>query len=283
MKKKNYFVLKTGLLVVALATIGLCALAEDYYRVYKGSKTTLFPGSEIDSVKPVGTDLLFYRGSTADSIAMNDIDKIELDSGTIRRWDFNQDDAVPNDWTLTNPLFASISGGYINLSNGAWANYNLATQTGQYAWRVYIPQIGENERFGILGNLVFTGINPDYSYSIGIFYGTTANRNSASPRPTTNQLLLRCYADQPATSYFKAIDGDREYTLELHVALVNGKYYVSWLLDGTVVKEIQTNYTPAQTSFKILTGVGSNGAWQGSTARKQDYTAKFDYIEYTKD
>lgn len=277
MKKRNYLTAKTGFIAIALAAITSFAFAEDYYRIYKGNVSThLIAGSEIDSIKPSGSNLLFYKGSVSEAVALADIDSIKFDSGNITRWDFNQDGVSPAGWSG-----GVISGGRLNITNSGWASWETPVQAGKYTFRMYVPQINANERFIALNNLAFTAINTDYSYSIGILYGTETNRNAASPKPSTNQLLLRCYSDNPSVTTYKAIEAGW-HTLEIQIEIVNtNKYYITWLLDGSSVKEAgPTTYTTAQTSFKIMCGTMSNGAWQGSVNCTQDYTAQWDYVEY---
>ncbi|MDR1737962.1 MAG: hypothetical protein LBR66_03980 [Candidatus Symbiothrix sp.] len=201
---------------------------------------------------------------------------VKADDGVVR-WNFNEEGVVPDGWSGAANA-DNISGGYLNITNAGWA-FGPVYQTGAYTWRIYVPQLGVGEQFLALCNLGLTA-NEDLSYSIGIFYGTEANRAAASPAPTENQLLLRCYADVPEMLQVKAIDGGQEYTLELNVTLVDECYYVEWLLDGAVITAVQSNYTPEYTSFRMICGVMSNGGWQGSINCTQDYTAKWDYVQY---
>ena len=175
--------------------------------------------------------------------------------GTTTTWDFN-DGNIPDVWKN---FGGTVTDGWLILTNGKSMNYEDPVGAGKYTWRIRIPAVGKNEKM-VMGGYLYAAVGGgEQSFS----------------------MLIRCYTE--AGEYFIPVDLGTIHTFTIDIRIKDNKYNASWLLDGDVVRSVNTRYDPALIKFALSTNSFANGGgWQGSVPTTKTYETKYDFIEYKK-
>lgn len=192
-------------------------------------------------------------------------------------WDFNNG-IIPDTWRNNG---GTISDGWLVLTNGKNMSYKEKVGAGKYTWRIRVPAVGKNEKMVMGGNL-YAEIGGEQSFSMFTLYGTEGQRAACTPAPNSSQMMIRCYTE--AGEMFIPVDPETIHTFTIDVRInKSGKYSAMWLLDGDIVRSVNTNYDPKTIQFDLSTNsFADGGAWQGSVPTTKIYEPKYDYIEYKK-
>lgn len=197
--------------------------------------------------------------------------------GTTTTWNFN-DGNIPDVWKN---FGGTVTDGWLILTNGKSMNYEEPVGAGKYTWRIRIPAVGKNEKMVMGGNLYAAVGGGEQSFSMFTLYGTDGQRATCTPAPNSSQMLIRCYTE--AGEYFIPVDPETIHTFTIDIRIKDNKYTASWLLDGDVVRSVNTRYDPALIKFSLSTNsFADGGAWQGTVPTTKTYEAKYDFIEYKK-
>lgn len=182
-------------------------------------------------------------------------------------------DEVPSGWNLGD---ASVSEGYLNVSNGQVARTDITVGAAKYAFELEVPKVPAGEKW-------FNGINifatnaDERSFSLYVCPGAQAWRDAAGAIP--GQMLVRCYTEA-MDPFFLAVDPGI-HTFELDLQLNEDGYLPVWSMDGDEIIRKQTSYTPEDFTFGLeFRSFADGGGWQGDSNCTNVYTGKYNWFDY---
>ena len=145
---------------------------------------------------------------------------------------------------------------------------------GKYTWKTYIPEVGEGDRTSV-GSWIYCDDHHEIDFECG--WGTDETRRKAGAGVGD---LVACMTNQDfpfSSSYIRITPGWHEFGITLDI--VNGFYYIHWLIDGTEYKSLQTSFGPEQAAFRIFVSV-ENLNFIGMHPATQDNTGAFEWVKF---
>ncbi|MEG0815856.1 MAG: hypothetical protein RSF93_07960 [Mucinivorans sp.] len=146
--------------------------------------------------------------------------------------------------------------------------------TGRYTWRTYISQFGVGDQSSI-GSWIYSDDHHEIDYEVGYGKATVRAELGAVPDDLVAYMTTQ---DFPFASVPVLIKSGW-HIFEIDLSLVDGKYFVQWIIDGQVRASVQQTYGN-QIGFRILCSV-ENLKFIGDQPATQDNYGLFDYVEYT--
>lgn len=146
--------------------------------------------------------------------------------------------------------------------------------SGRYEWRVFVPEMGMNDRASIGAFVYFDdGHELDFEISSGrqeerIKYNAAADE----------VLCLISSQANPFVGFTKPIKSNAWHILAIDFKLVDKKYFVEWLVDGVSFKKQQMNFGE-EAYFRAISSVENLYGMGDHAATRENY-ALFDYFEY---
>lgn len=110
---------------------------------------------------------------------------------------------------------------------------------GYYHWRVYIPQMGRNERVS-LGAFLYHDDSHELDFEIGS--GKAAKRKEH--KALDDELLMYLTSqDHPSHQFIHPIKVEKWYDLSMKLTETNDKkYYLEWFVNGNLVDAVKLHY-----------------------------------------
>ena len=147
--------------------------------------------------------------------------------------------------------------------------------SGRYEWRIFVPEMGMNDRASIGAFLYFD----DYhELDFEICSGTSADR--AAHNAGADEVL--CLVSSQANPFFTEktpIKSGVWHTFVMDLKLENKKYLAEWLVDGRSLKKQLLDFGESDAYFRIINSV-ENLMGMGDHAATRENYALFDYLEY---
>lgn len=147
--------------------------------------------------------------------------------------------------------------------------------SGRYEWRVFVPEMGMNDRASI-GAFVY--FDDGHELDFEICSGTAVDRGTYNVKSDEVLCLVSSQANPFFTDKF-AIKSNAWYTLVLDLKLENGKYLSEWLINDKSVKKQLLNFGEKEAYFRALCSVENLPGMGDHPATRENY-ALFDYFEY---
>lgn len=164
----------------------------------------------------------------------------------------------------------------------SWPNadrFKVQTTTqfgsGRYEWRVFVPEMGMNDRASI-GAFVY--FDDGHELDFEICSGTAEDRSTYNVR-SDEVLCLVTSQGNPFFSDKFAIKCNAWYTLVLDLKLEDGKYLAEWLINGKSMKKQLLNFGEKEAYFRAMCSVENLVGMGDHPATRENY-ALFDYVEY---
>ncbi|MEG1586339.1 MAG: hypothetical protein RR346_05645 [Bacteroidales bacterium] len=160
-----------------------------------------------------------------------------------------------------------------------WDRPKVHTQTNQYTrglyrWRIYVPEMGEGDMASI-GAFIYYDDQHELDFEIG--YGTAVDRKQVNAAP--DELLVFMTSQHfPYKSVFKTIKANKWYNFDLDLNIINGKYEVTWLIDGIEKNKLALLYGE-EIPFYIFCSV-ENLKFLGDHIPNEENYALFDYVSF---
>jgi len=145
---------------------------------------------------------------------------------------------------------------------------------GKYTWRVYIPMPGVGDCCSV-GAFLYSDDHHEIDFEIG--YGKASVRKSLSAGSSDLVAYLTCQ-DNPAFQRFSLVKANKWYDLTMDLQNVNGKYYLSWIINDKVVASVQTEFG-SETPFYIFCSL-ENLSFIGDHLATQDNYCLFDFVKF---
>lgn len=182
-------------------------------------------------------------------------------------------DEAPAGWDLGD---ASVSGGYLNVSNGQVVRTDITARTAKYTFELEVPEVPAGEKWFNGINIFATNVD-ERSFSLYVCPGAQAWRDAAGAIP--GQMLVRCYTEA-MDPFFLAIDPG-VHIFELDLQLNENGYLPVWSMDGDEITRKQTTYTPEEFTFGIeFRSFADGSGWQGDSNCTNVYTGKYNWFNY---
>lgn len=147
--------------------------------------------------------------------------------------------------------------------------------TGRYKWRIYLPKV---EMYSRASFAAWIYCDDRHELDFEIASGTSANRSKYGAKDD-ELLALMTNQQNPFFSEMVPIKTGW-HTVEMDLTLKGGNYFVQWIIDGKVIRQLQTqnNFGTAykfaiHCSLENLTGMGDRYP-------TRPHTAIFDRVEY---
>ncbi len=215
----------------------------------------------------------------------------EPEEGETILWDF-EDGNMPTGWNVWTNVggdgidYYGVQDGFLNLSNDSYCitsrlTYSNPVGYGKYSWGIRFPALTGAEKF-TSGGTLYTANEAGGYHTITLtgWYGPDTERTRLGA--TGNQLLLRIYSEIPYLETNVAVlDPDVDYKFSMELKKISDKYMIVWLLNDEVVQTLNTSFGADAVKFLFITATESNRGWMPGSDLSKNYTAKFDFIEYT--
>ncbi len=150
---------------------------------------------------------------------------------------------------------------------------NKIYTSGRYTWKTYIPQMGKHDQASV-GSWIYCDDHHELDFEVG--YGTAKARKEISAEDD-DMLAYMTSQDFPFTSVPVKIKSGW-HIFEIDLKLIEGKYFVTWLIDKQKRHEIQLQYG-AEVAFHIFCSV-ENLIFLGDQIPQQENYGLFDYVKY---
>ncbi len=110
---------------------------------------------------------------------------------------------------------------------------------GTYNWRVYIPQMGKNEKVSIGAFLYY-----DDKHELDFEIGSGTKKKRAEYKAKENEVLMYLTSQAfPWHQTIHCIETEKWYDLGLKLEKTpNDKYFVTWLFNGKVIDSVKLKY-----------------------------------------
>lgn len=160
----------------------------------------------------------------------------------------------------------------------SWDRKKVRTETksytaGRYTWKTYIPQMGEKDQASV-GSWIYCDDHHELDFEVG--YGKAEVRKKLNAAPD-EMIAYMTSQDFPFTSIPVKIKTGW-HIFEIDLAVKDGKYYASWLIDKVTRHEMQLKYG-TEVSFYIFCSV-ENLKFIGDQIPHQENYGLFDFVQY---
>lgn len=160
----------------------------------------------------------------------------------------------------------------------SWDRKKVRTETksytaGRYTWKTYIPQMGEKDQASV-GSWIYCDDHHELDFEVG--YGKAEVREKLNAAPD-EMIAYMTSQDFPFTSIPVKIKTGW-HIFEIDLAVKDGKYYASWLIDKVTRHEMQLKYG-TEVSFYIFCSV-ENLKFIGDQIPHQENYGLFDFVQY---
>lgn len=145
--------------------------------------------------------------------------------------------------------------------------------TGRYKWRTYISDMGVGDQASI-GSWIYCDDHHEIDFEVG--YGKKEVRQELNAAPN-EMIAYMTTQDHP----FKSVPVKIKtgwHLFEIDLTLVDGKYKVSWLIDGKETSSVQQTYG-SEVAFYIYCSV-ENLKFIGDYPASKDNYALYDFVSY---
>lgn len=145
--------------------------------------------------------------------------------------------------------------------------------TGRYTWKTYIPQMGKGDQASV-GSWIYCDDQHEIDFEVG--YGKKEVREELGAKDD-EMIAYATTQAHPFQSIPVAIKTGW-HIFEIDLSLVDGKYFVQWIIDGKVVCDVQQTFGN-EYSFHIYCSV-ENLLFIGDHIPTQENYGLFDYVKY---
>ena len=145
--------------------------------------------------------------------------------------------------------------------------------TGRYTWRTYISEMGQGDQTCI-GSWIYCDDKHEIDFEVGP--GNEQVRKQLNAQPDDMVVYMTTQGNPYHTTTATLKPG--WHIFELDITSVDGKYKVTWLIDGKVKSTIQQTFG-TEIAFYIFCSV-ENLTFLGSHPATQDNYGMFDYVKY---
>lgn len=150
-----------------------------------------------------------------------------------------------NDSSPKSPPSYTLSKGILRMSTRAETRDRVKIRTtrrfgiGRYTWRVFIPSMGKGDQASV-GAFLYRNDQHEVDFEIG--YGKESLREKLKASP--NDLVCYCTSQgNPFSSDQILIKANAWYELAIDIPHgKDGKYLISWFVNGKQVKQLQTAF-----------------------------------------
>lgn len=149
--------------------------------------------------------------------------------------------------------------------------------TGKSSCRVYIPTMYAFDQTSIAS---FLYCDDEHEIDFEIGYGSAEKRMEYESKD--DEVL--CYMTSQANPYQSEIVNlkmNRWYVLDMDISLIDGKYFVQWIIDGDVKASLMQDFG-AEVEFKAVLSV-ENLKFLGDHISNHHYEVEFDWLDITHD
>jgi hypothetical protein len=190
----------------------------------------------------------------------------------LKGWKDNSSEKSPHSYSLTNGALCIYTRAQTrDRVKVATTNHFGAAR---YSWRVYVPALGEGDQASI-GAFLYRDDQHEIDFEIG--YGARAVRKKLG----AEEADLVCYCTSqgnPSSSSQYLIKREAWYLLSLNIVIgKNGKYLISWFINGKQVKQLQTSFG-SEVTFTAHCSVENLNFIGDHIPTAKNY-ALFDYVE----
>lgn len=147
--------------------------------------------------------------------------------------------------------------------------------SGIYTWRTYISDLGETERVSI-GSWLWNDDKHELDFEVGS--GTSKERETLG-LASDEVIAYITSQDNPFVQQKVRIKKNTWHTFQIDLKLANGKYFATWIIDGTAYAKQQLNYGE-EYPFHIFCST-ENLKFIGDTWTYQQHYGLWDSVTYT--
>lgn len=145
---------------------------------------------------------------------------------------------------------------------------------GEYTWKTCVPEVAPGDRTSV-GSWIYCDDHHEIDFECG--WGNDEARAAVGAGEGD---LVACMTNQdfPFTSTYARISpGWHEFGITLD--LVEGNYFVHWIIDGVEQKTLQTGFGPDDAIFRIFVSV-ENLMFIGTHIASQDNTGAYEWVKF---
>lgn len=239
----------------------------------------LFSCSTQDLTEETITDTTSTVPSTSQT-AKNGI--LKMTSSNVTTWNFDDLNEWEDATQVGNPNYWIENGNLHMFTNAnTWERTKVKSvssyTTGNYSWRIFVPEMGEGDMASI-GAFLYNNDTHELDFEIG--YGKETIRQELNA--ASDDLIV--YATSQANPYHSfpsKIKRQQWYTLSIVVALNNKKKYVAtWKIDDVVLTSKTLAYG-TKSKFKIFCSLENLTFMGDHIPYTQNYTL-FDWVGYSE-
>ena len=159
--------------------------------------------------------------------------------------------------------------------------HNTRAGYGKYTCSIRLPKVDKSAKIQLGMNLY--NETPEYFFLMMARYGDDAERKRLGAK--TGELLLFVQSISPAIEeYVAVLKPNKDYKFTIDLKKVGDNYGVEFSLDQNVVKSLAVaEFGEKKMKFEWSVSAECNrGTWlPGETLKKGQYSATFNFIEYT--